>query len=113
MRIKRGHVYVVDLDPTQGHEIRKTRPAVVVSNNDLNEISPIVLVMPITTGTYEYVLRIPIAKSEGGLHKQSVIATEHIRAVDKSRLQKCLGKVSMKTMQRIEKALYSHFDLPF
>lgn len=47
---RRGSVYQVSLDPTVGHEIRKSRPAVIVSNNHMNELAATVLIMPITAG---------------------------------------------------------------
>jgi mRNA interferase MazF len=51
---RRGSVYQVSLDPALGHEIRKTRPAVVVSNDHMNKLAATVLVMPITSGRFPY-----------------------------------------------------------
>lgn len=109
---RRGSVYQVALDPTIGHEIRKTRPALIVSNNHMNELAATVLVMPITAGQYDYYHWIPIAPPEGGVTKPSSIVTEQIRAVDKRRLKRRLGEVRAETMERIEAAIRDHFALP-
>lgn len=108
----RGCVYLVNLDPTVGHEIQKTRPAVVVSNNHMNELSTTVLIMPLTTGAFSYYHWITVRPPEGGLTKPSSIVTEQIRAIDKQRLGKKIGKLSAKTMHRIEAVIRDHFALP-
>lgn len=109
---RRGYVYQVRFDPARGHEIKKTRPAVIVSNDHMNELAATILVMPITTGKYEYFLRIPITPPEGGLKRNSVVATEQIRAIDKRRVGKKLGKLKPFTMFEIERAIRDHFGLP-
>ncbi len=108
----RGSVYRVQLDPTIGHEIRKSRPAVVVSNDHMNELSATVLVMPITSGQYDYYHWIDLAPPEGGLTKPSSIVTEQIRAVDKRRLRRRIGTVTAETIRQIEDAVRDHFALP-
>ena len=80
---RRGGVYRVRFDPAEGHEIRKSRPAVVVSNDHMNELAATVLVMPITSGQYSYYHWIALQPPEGGLTKPSSIVTEQVRAVDK------------------------------
>ncbi|MGH7135272.1 MAG: type II toxin-antitoxin system PemK/MazF family toxin [Pirellulales bacterium] len=105
-------MYLVDLDPTIGHELRKTRPAVVVSNNHMNELAETVLVMPITAGRYQYYHWISLDPPEGGLSKPSAIVTEQVRAIDKRRLQRRLGKVRPATMEKIEQAIRDDFALP-
>lgn len=109
---RRGSVYRVRFDPTVGHEIRKTRPAVVVSNNHMNELAATVLVMPITAGHFSYYHWIELSPPEGGLKKPSSIVTEQIRAIDKRRLRQRLGDVGPETMARIEQAIRDHFGLP-
>ena len=99
-------------DPTVGHEIRKFRPAVIISNNHMNELAATVLVMPITTGHYDYYHWIPLAPPEGGVTKPSSIVTEQIRAIDKRRLKKHLGTVSHQTIAKIEDTIRDHCGLP-
>jgi len=108
---RRGEVFRVSFDPAVGREIRKTRPAVVVSNNHMNELAPTLLVMPITAGSYPYYHWIPINPPEGGLTKPSSIVTEQVRAIDKGRLDRRLGSVTDATMAKIEDALRDHFGL--
>lgn len=109
---RRGCVYLVNLDPTVGHEIKKTRPVVIVSNNHMNELAATVLIMPITAGAFSYYHWITVQPPEGGLAKPSSIVTEQIRAVDKRRLGKKIGKFSAKIMQRLEAIISDHFALP-
>ena len=109
---RRGGVYRVRFDPAEGHEIRKSRPAVVVSNDHMNELAATVLVMPITSGQYPYYHWIALQPPEGGVTKPSSIVTEQIRAVDKRRLAKQLGHVKAATMAAIEEAIRDHFALP-
>jgi len=109
---RRGSVYRVQFSPTVGHEIRKTRPAVIVSSDLMNEHAATVLVMPITGGHFGYYHWIELPPPEGGLTKASSIVTEQIRSVDKRRLGRRLGQVSPGTIQRIEEAIRDHFGLP-
>lgn len=110
---RRGHVYRVQFDPTVGREIRKTRPAVVVSNNHMNELAATVLVMPITAGHFPYYHWIGLEPPEGGVKKPCSIVTEQIRSVDKRRLKyPALGTVKPATMKKIETTIRDHFDLP-
>lgn len=109
---QRGSVYMVRFDPAEGREIQKTRPAVVISNDHMNELAATVLVMPITGGRYSYYHWIAILPPEGGLTKPSSIVTEQIRAIDKRRLQRRLGVVRLDTMTRIEQAIRDHCGLP-
>lgn len=78
----------------------------------MNEYASTVLVMPITSGRYNYYFRVPLKSPEGGLKKSSVIATEQVRAVDKQRIGKRLGKVRPLTMLEVEQAIRDHFGLP-
>lgn len=109
---RRSFVYRVHFDPAVGHEINKTRPALVVSNDRMNQFSKTVLVMPITSGKFEYFFRISLQPPEGGLTKRSVIATEQIRAIDKQRFKGKIGRVSFDTMKKVEQTIRDHFGLP-
>lgn len=108
---RRGSVHLVHFDPARGHEIRKTRPAVVISNDHMNELAATVLVMPITAGQYPYYHWIPLKPPEGGVKKPSSIVTEQIRAVDKQRLGRRLGSVRPETIALIEDAIRDHCAL--
>jgi mRNA interferase MazF len=105
-------VYIAQLDPAQGRELKKTRPVVIVSNNSLNEFSDMVIAVPITSGMYQYAHDIPINPPEGGLKKESAIIVEQVRAMDIARLGRRLGKINLPTMLAIEQALRDHLGLP-
>ena len=104
---KRGEIHIVRLDPTLGSEIRKTRPALIVQNDILNRNSPITIVAPITSKFDDelYPTEVLIAAPEGGLRVDSVVSLNQIRAIDKQRLIKCIGKVSPETMIRVNRAM--------
>ena len=103
---KRGSVYLVNLDPTIGSEIKKTRPAVIIQNDVGNQYSPITIIAPITSGEKAvYPIEVEVKKAEGGLDNDSLILLNQIRAIDKRRLVKYLGKVKPETMQRVDQAL--------
>lgn len=84
---RRGEVYLVALDPTQGGEIRKTRPALVVSPDALNEFLRTVIVAPMTTGGYAAQWRVPCRFRR----KSGFVAIDQVRTVDTTRLVKRLG----------------------
>lgn len=112
---RRGNVYLVSfgpLDASAGHSLRLTRPALVVSNDHMNEMAETVLVMPITSGGHDYYHWITLAPPEGGCTVRSRLITEQIQAIDKRRIQRRMGAVRPNTMKRVEAAIRDHFGLP-
>ncbi len=97
MTPRRGEVYLCHLDPTVGSEIRKTRPAVVISPDELNERWPSYLVAPMTTGSRRYPFR--VACRFDGVNGHVVL--DQMRAVDGVRLVRNLGHLSSPTMARV------------
>jgi len=89
--VKRGEVYWVNLDPTVGTEIKKTRPALVVSPDDMNEVLPRVIVAPLTSKGQPLGCR-PEITLDG---KQARILLDQLRCVDKLRLAGKMGEVNM------------------
>lgn len=89
--VKRGEVYWVNLDPTVGTEIKKTRPALVVSPDDMNEVLPRVIVAPLTSKGQPLGCR-PEITLDG---KQARILLDQLRCVDKLRLAGKMGEVDM------------------
>ena len=90
-------VYLVRLDPTQGRKIRKTRPAVIVSPDEMNRHIGTVIVAPMTTKGQPYPTRVPITFQR----KVGQIILDQIRTVDKSRLAKHLGRIDDATSRRV------------
>jgi mRNA interferase MazF len=95
--VRRGEVWLVGLDPTIGREIRKTRPALVVSPDDLNDALDTVLVAPMTTGGAPAPFHVPVTFES----KRGLILAEQIRAVDKQRLLRRAGRVAGKTVSQL------------
>lgn len=90
MVVRRFEVYLVNLDPTVGHEIQKMRPCLVISPDELNEHIATVIVAPMTTQGRTYPTRVP-CHFDG---KDGQIVLDQIRTVDKVRLVKRLGRIS-------------------
>ena len=110
--IKRGEVYLVNFDPTVGAEAKKTRPALVVSNDINNFHSPIVSISPITSNvTRVYSFEIGVPPGTGGLKVRSKVMINQTRAVDKIRLIKKLGQLPAGLMEEANQALKLHYDL--
>ena len=106
MVVKRFEVWVVNLDPTVGSEIKKTRPAVIVSPDELNAHLQTVVVVPLTTGR-SYPFRIA-TRVQG---KSGVAAVDQIRTVDKRRLVKRIGSLRRRTARRVLDALAEMFTM--
>jgi mRNA interferase MazF len=104
---RRGDIYLVSFDPTVGHEIRKTRPALVIQNDVSNRYSPITIVAAVTSSFAEppYPTEVILDPEESGLPKRSVVVLNQIRSVDRQRLIKLVGHVGVDTMERVDEAL--------
>ena len=92
--MKRGEIWLVNLDPTIGSEIKKSRPCVIVSPAELNDNLRTVIVAPMTSKGFAAPFRIPVTHSG----TKGLILLDQIRAVDKMRLAKRLGAVTVKTL---------------
>ncbi len=90
MEVRRFDVWLVNLDPTLGSEIRKTRPCLVVSPDEMNRHIATVIVAPMTTKGRTYPTRVP-CRFQG---KTGQIVLDQLRTVDKARLVKRLGQIS-------------------
>jgi len=110
--IKRQDVFLVNFDPTVGAEAKKTRPALVVSNNINNAHSPIVSISPITSNVARvYSFEVEVSAGTGGLRTRSKVMVNQTRAVDKVRLIKLLGYLPDEIMEEINNALKLHYEL--
>jgi mRNA interferase MazF len=106
MAISRFEVYLINLDPTVGSEIKKTRPCLVVSPDEINHNIRTVIVAPLTTKGPSYPTRVPCRFQ--GRHGQVVL--DQIRAVDRSRLIKKLGRISGQTAAAVLDVLQEMFE---
>jgi mRNA interferase MazF len=105
MAINRFDVYLVKLDPTVGSEIRKTRPCLVVSPNEANRSIRTLIVAPMTTKGKAYPTRVS-CRFQG---KQGLVVLDQIRAVDRARLFKKLGRLNRKAAARVLDVLQEMF----
>ncbi|MEJ5124728.1 type II toxin-antitoxin system PemK/MazF family toxin [Comamonas sp. MYb21] len=99
--IKRGEIWLINLDPTQGKEIQKTRPCVVLSPDEMNLALGIVTVAPMTTGSHAAPFRVPVTFQSC----QGLILLDQMRAVDKSRLVDKRGDLKTQVTQACLKVL--------
>lgn len=102
----RGEVYLVELDPTRGSEIRKTRPCVIVSPDELNHHLRTSIVAPMTTGGHPYPFRVS-CRFAG---KRGHVVLDQLRTVDRERLRKRLGALSDSTMTEVLGVLGEMFE---
>ncbi len=103
--IRRGDVFLVDLDPTRGGEMRHRRPCVVVSPDEMNETWRTVIVVPLTTGSHPYPFRVPSRLRGRAGH----VVVDQIRTVDRERLLRRLGPLSPVTLRRVLGVLQEMF----
>jgi mRNA interferase MazF len=107
-KISRGDVWWVSLDPTQGAEIQKTRPCVVLTNDTLNRLRKTVVVIPLSTAAKPHP---PITLSVTCDHKRVVAVVDQIRAVAKHRLVNKLGTLSEADMDALSQAAATILEL--
>ena len=99
--INQYNVFLVNLDPTVGHEIKKTRPCLVISPDEMNRTIDTVIIAPMTTKSHAYPTRVP-AKFDG---KKGWIVLDQIRTVDGIRLVKHLGKITKKESTEVKRVI--------
>lgn len=104
--VRRFDVYLVNLEPTLGSEIKKTRPCVVVSPDELNKFVRTVIIAPLTTKSRSYPSRVEC--TFGG--KLGQIVLDQIRTIDKSRLIKRLGRIDRSTSNSLIRTLVALFS---
>jgi mRNA interferase MazF len=104
--VARGDVWLARLDPTEGRELQKTRPCLVVSPPEIHDILDVVIVAPMTTGSGPAPYRIDLIFND----KENRILPDQIRAIDKKRLLRRLGEVDRKTMSAVLGTLRGMFS---
>jgi mRNA interferase MazF len=103
--VTRGDVFLVALDPTLGREIRKTRPCVIVSPDELNGALTTFIVAPLTTGSHPYPFRIACRFAGKSGH----VVLDQLRTVDRARLTKKVGRLGPSTLERVLGVLQERF----
>jgi mRNA interferase MazF len=108
IEVRRGDIVDIDFEPVRGHEMGKTRPAVVVQNNIGNRYSPLVIVSPIRGAEHikrHYPVIVFVQKGDGGLDKDSVVQCDQIKTLDKSRIVRKRGHFAGSVMEKVDVAL--------
>ncbi len=106
MSFQQFQVYLVRLDPTIGTEIKKTRPCVIISPNEMNDFLQTVIIAPLTTKTRDYPTRVNCFFE----NKLAQVVLDQVRTVDRHRLIKPLGVVNRKTQRLILATLQTMFS---
>lgn len=101
----RGDVYLIELDPTRGSEIRKTRPCLVISPDELNQHLRTVIVAPMTTGGQAYPWRVRCRFRD----RAGFVAMDQLRTVDRERLSRRLGRIAPVTLTAVLAVLQEMF----
>jgi mRNA interferase MazF len=101
MELKQYQVVLVNLDPTIGSEIQKTRPCVVISPNEMNKYLQTIVVAPMTTASKRYPTRVEVKHGR----KKGWIVLDQIRTVDKIRIVKCYNLLSDKEILKVKAVL--------
>lgn len=110
--LKKGAVFLVDFDPSVGHEYKKIRPAVIIQSNKTIKKTALITVMPITSQLSNCLEDdIHIKKSaKNGLYSDSLVKVSCIHSFDRKRLLKKIGDASEELMSKITKYIFIHFD---
>jgi mRNA interferase MazF len=104
MTVKRGEIWLADLNPTRGSEQAGIRPVLIFQNDAITKFTTTVLAIPLTTNLRRAAQPscALISKGEGGLASDSVVLCHQLRVLDKTRLQRKLGTVTQRTLSTVE-----------
>jgi mRNA interferase MazF len=111
--IRRGEIYLADLDPVRGHEQAGARPVLIIQNDIGNQYSSTTIVAAITSRIDKKRLptHVEVSAEESGLSRNSVILLEQIRTLDKERLIEKMGGLLPQRMEEVNWALHKSLDL--
>lgn len=101
MEIKQYDIYLINLDPTIGSEIQKTRPCLVISPDEMNKNIQTIIIAPMTTKSHSYPTRVKVTFEK----KTGWIVLDQIKTIDRSRLVKRLGRVTNDAITKIKSVI--------
>ncbi len=108
----RGDIYLVDFEPSIGAEIKKERPALIVSCNEANKHLRTVMVIPFSSKTEKvYPFEVFVSKEDSGLEVDSKLKIPQMKAVDKARLKKYVGTVNDDILKEVENGIKLHLAM--
>jgi mRNA interferase MazF len=105
MELNQYSIILVNLDPTLGSEIKKTRPCVILSPNEMNKYLRTIVIAPMTTNLKKYPTRVPVRVD----NKKGMIAIDQIRTVDRQRIIRVLNSLSKSEIQKCKEVLKETF----
>lgn len=107
MKIQRGDIFLVNLEPTRGSEQGKIRPVAIIQNDISNKYSPTTIVAPITSKIFskEFPTNVEVSKKDSKLDKDSTILLNQIRTIDKSRIIKKISALNKDIMRKVDLAI--------
>ncbi len=105
MELAQYAIILVNLNPTKGSEIQKTRPCVIISPNEMNKHLNTIVVAPMTTNLNNYPTRVSVKHND----KKGMIAIDQIRTIDKTRILKILGNLSKKEIKNCKEIIKETF----
>ena len=113
MNIKRGDIFIANLEPIKGHEQGGTRPVLIIQNNIHNQHSPVIIIAAITSKIFdkEYPTNVFLSKEESGLDKDSTILLNQIRTIDKRRILRKISSVNEFIINKVDLAIKISLDL--
>lgn len=107
MQIKRGNIFLANLEPIKGSEQGGVRPVLIIQNDTSNEYSPVTIIAAITSKVFdkEFPTNVFLLKKDSGLDKDSTVLLNQIRTIDKNRLIKRIGSLDLQLMSKVEMAV--------
>ena len=105
MEIKQFQIIIVNLDPTVGSEIRKTRPCLVISPNEMNRYLRTIIIAPITSRSKDYMTRVKFELNGN----DNWIAIDQIRTIDLTRIIKVIGELGIKEVKKVKLVIKETF----
>lgn len=105
MDLKQYQIVLVNLDPSFGSEMKKTRPSVIISPNEMNKFLQTIVIAPMTSSSKSYPTRIEVNHN----NKKGWIVLDQIRTVDRQRIIKVLGNLTEKEIQKVKIILKETF----
>jgi mRNA interferase MazF len=105
MEVKQYQIVLVNLDPTSGSEIQKTRPCVIVSPNEINDNLRTVVIAPMTSASRKYPTRVKVKHNS----QEGWVVIDQIRTIDKIRITKIFGSLTEKEIQECKRVIRETF----
>ena len=107
MKIRRGDIFLTQLDPVVGSEQGRIRPVLIIQNDFGNKVSPITIIAPLTTKIYskDFATNVFLLKKDSGLKVDSTILLNQIRTIDKKRMIKRISNLDSELMRRVDIAI--------